>query len=223
MSNPKPFNVFKLLSLVLAVALVAVLVMHATQSSEKAVVSSDTTVSSLSASEQVYKNIMNRKSVRRYTDQAVSKEQVDTLLRAAMAAPTAVNRQPWAFVVIDKVEILKALAEQLPYAKMIAKAPVCIIVCGDLNKTFKSDGAVDYWAFDCSAATENMLLQAEAMGLGAVWTALYPENDRVQLVKNMLNIPDHLIPMAAIPIGYPSGHEMPKNKYKVENVFYNQF
>lgn len=222
MSNPKPFNVFKLLSLVLAVALVAVLVMHATQSSERAVASSDTTVSSLSASEQVYKNIMNRKSVRRYTDQAVSKEQVDTLLRAAMAAPTAVNRQPWAFFVVDKPELLKAMAEKLPYAKMIDGSSVCIVVCGDLNKTYKSEGEVDYWVFDCSAATENLLLQAEAMGLGAVWTALYPEMDRANPIKELLNMPDHLVPMAAIPVGYPTGREKPKDKYNTTNIFYNQ-
>lgn len=218
MSKQLPFNIFKLLSLVLAIALVYLLIVCHTSDNHSG---SQTPV--LSHSQQVFTNIMNRKSVRHYTQQAVSKVQIDTLLRAAMAAPTAVNRQPWAFIVIDKVDILEALAEQLPYAKMIDKAPVCIIVCGDLNKTFKSDGAVDYWAFDCSAATENMLLQAEAMGLGAVWTALYPENDRVQLVKKMLNIPDHLIPMAAVPIGYPSGHERSKNKYKVENVFYDQF
>jgi len=218
MSKQLPFNIFKLLSLVLAIALVYLLIICHTSDNH-----SESQAPVLSHSQQVFTNIMNRKSVRHYTQQAVSKAQIDTLLRAAMAAPTAVNRQPWAFIVIDKVDVLKALAEQLPYAKMIDKAPVCIIVCGDLNKTFKSDGAVDYWAFDCSAATENMLLQAEAMGLGAVWTALYPENDRVQLVKKMLNIPDHLMPMAAVPIGYPSGHERPKNKYKVENVFYNQF
>lgn len=219
MTNSKPFNVFKLLSLALAIALVVVLIMHASQSSDTVVASSK---AALSSSEQVYKNIMNRKSVRRYTDQAVSKEQVDTLLRAAMAAPTAVNRQPWAFFVVDKPELLKVMADKLPYAKMIDGAPVCIVVCGDLNKTYKSEGEVDYWVFDCSAATENLLLQAEAMGLGAVWTALYPEMDRANPIKELLNMPDHLVPMAAIPVGYPTGREKPKDKYKLENIFYNQ-
>lgn len=171
---------------------------------------------------ETIQTIMNRKSVRSYAKKAVEKEKVDTLLRAAMAAPTAVNKQPWAFIVIDDARILESLSTQLPYAKMAALAPMAIVVCGDLTKTLQ--GYDDpYWSLDCSAATENLLLAAESMGLGAVWTAVYPEEDRMQTVKQILSLPKHIVPLNLIPIGYPKHPEEPKDKYKVENIHYNQW
>lgn len=117
-----------------------------------------------------------------------------------MAAPTAVNKQPWAFVVVDDRKVLDKLAAELPYAKMTAQAPLAIVVCGDLSKAL--NGETDrYWMLDCSAASENLLLAAESMGLGAVWTAVYPENDRIAKVRSVLSLPDHIIPFNLIPVG----------------------
>ena len=136
-------------------------------------------------------NIFARKSVRTYTPQPIEKEKVDLLVKAAMAAPTAVNKQPWAFVVVDDRKVLDKLAAELPYAKM--------------------------------TASENLLLAAESMGLGAVWTAVYPENDRIAKVRSVLSLPDHIIPFNLIPVGYPQHREEAKDKFKTENIHYNKW
>jgi len=161
--------------------------------------------------------IHNRKSVRHFTDQAVSEEQIKLLLRAGMAAPSAVNRQPWAFYVVTKRETLDALGEQLPYAKMLRQAQAAIVVCGDMEKAgnLKEQG---YWVQDCSAATQNILLAAESIGLGAVWTAAYPYEDRTKVVVEILNLPEKHIPLKVIPIGYATGEDKPKDKWKPENI-----
>lgn len=163
--------------------------------------------------------IHNRKSVRHFTDQPVSKEQIETLLRAGMAAPTAVNRQPWVFYVVTKREVLDKLSQQLPYAKMLSQAQAAIVVCGDMEKAGNLKDK-DYWVQDCSAATENILLAAESIGLGAVWTASYPYDDRTKVVIKALNLPENHVPLNVIPIGYPTGEDMPKNKWKPENIIW---
>lgn len=161
--------------------------------------------------------IHNRKSVRHFTDQPVSKNQLETLLRAGMAAPTAVNRQPWAFYVVTERETLDALGEQLPYAKMLFQAQAAIVVCGDMKKAgnLKDKG---YWVQDCSAASENILLAAESIGLGAVWTAAYPYDDRTKVVISELSLPVTHVPLNVIPIGYPTGEDKPKDKWKPGNI-----
>lgn len=171
---------------------------------------------------EAFANIMTRKSVRTYANKPIEKEKVDTLLRAAMAAPTAVNKQPWAFVVIDDAAILDTLATHLPYAKMTGEAPLAIVVCGDLTKTIRGNDD-PYWALDCSAATENLLLAAESMGLGAVWTGVYPEEERMEVVSQILGLPEYILPFNVIPIGYPAYQEKPKDKFKAENIHYNKW
>ena len=166
--------------------------------------------------------IMTRASVRSYTDQPVEKDKVEKMLKAAMAAPTARNQQPWAFIVVDSREILDELAETLPHAKMAAQAPLAIVACGDLTKSL-SGVAQEYWVQDVSAAIENLLLAAHAMELGAVWTGVYPIPERVNDVVQVLSLPEHIIPLAVIPIGYPAGEVQPKDKWKPENVKYNKW
>ncbi|MGL4993950.1 MAG: nitroreductase family protein [Bacteroidales bacterium] len=167
-------------------------------------------------------NIMQRKSVRTYQDKAVEREKIDTLLRAAMAAPTAGNKQPWAFIVIEQKKNLETLSQALPYAKMLSKAPIAIVVCGIPSKSFPDRGA-EYWIQDCSAATENILLAAEAIGLGAVWTGVHPIEERVKMVQEVLNIPADIIPLCVIPIGYPTGREKPKDKWKPELIHWEKW
>lgn len=163
--------------------------------------------------------IHNRKSVRHFTDQPVSKEQLETLLRAGMAAPTAANRQPWVFYVVTQRESLDLLSEKLPYAKMLSQVQAAIVVCGDMEKAgnLKDEG---YWVQDCAAATQNILLAAESMGLGAVWTAAYPYNDRTEVVIKELNLPETHIPLNVIPIGYSTGEDLPKNKWDADNIIW---
>ena len=163
--------------------------------------------------------IHNRKSVRHFTDQSVSKKQIGTLLRAGMAAPTAANRQPWVFYVVTQRETLDALGQQLPYAKMLHQAQSAIVVCGDMDKAGNLKDK-DYWVQDCSAASENILLAAESIGLGAVWTASYPYDDRTKVVIKELNLPEKHVPLNVIPIGYPTGEDVPKDKWKPENIFW---
>lgn len=211
-------NKYKIVSLLLAFALLASLV--------RMVYVSQTQTDAPAApgkSEVVFQNILNRKSVRAYTDRAVSREQLDTLLRAAMAAPTGRDMRPWKFVVIDDKEALAKLAGQLPYAKMLPEAAAAIVVCGDLSVTDDKGKPSTNWTFDCSAATENLLLAAEAMGLGAVWTGVYPYEERQTAVSQVLQLPEHIIPLNLIPIGYPKGDPQPKDKYDADNVHFDRW
>jgi nitroreductase/Na+-translocating ferredoxin:NAD+ oxidoreductase RnfG subunit len=166
--------------------------------------------------------IHSRKSVRNYTDQEVTKEQLEVLVKAGMAAPSARNLQPWAFIVINEREMLDALADSLPNAKMLLQAQAAIIVCGDMEKA-ATDTDSAYWVQDCSAASQNILLAAEATGLGAVWTAAYPYQDRISPVRNLLGLPENIIPLNVIPIGYPTGADKPKDKWKPENMHWGKW
>lgn len=168
--------------------------------------------------QNVFTTIQQRKSVRQYQDKPVPKEKTDTLLRAAMAAPTARNIQPWLFYVITNRKILDQLAEELPYAKMLAQAPMAIVVAGDTKKGNPNEEQIHNWTLDCAAATQNLLLAAEALGLGAVWTGVYPYKARIAAVSKALELPDHIIPLNIIPIGYPLLDDRPKDKWDPEKV-----
>ena len=167
--------------------------------------------------------IYTRTSIRTYQpDHAVSRDTVEMLLRAAMSAPTAVNKQPWAFVVLDTREALDSLAEVLPYAKMLKHAPLAIVTCGDMNKAIEGEGR-DFWIQDVSAATENLLIAAHALGLGAVWTGVYPDHERVNAVQERLGMPANIIPLSVVPVGYPEGEHQPKDKWNPDAVHFNRW
>ena len=167
-------------------------------------------------------NIMTRTSIRKYTDEPVSKENIETMLRAGMAAPTAVNRQPWHFVVINSKEKLAELAGDNPRGGMLKQAALAIVVCGNMDKALSGTGQ-GFWVQDCSAATENILLAANALGLGAVWTGLYPDENRAASVAKVLKLPQSFIPLCTIVIGHPAEQPQPKDKWKPENVSYNEY
>lgn len=169
----------------------------------------------------VLENIHARKSVRQFTDEPVSAEHIETMLRAAMAAPTAVNYQPWRFVVINERAQLDAMTEILPFAKMLKQAPLAIIVCGE---TTWFDGKENiFWQQDCSAATQNLLLAAEALGLGAVWTGVYPDPERSRALSDFLGLPGNVQPLCCIPIGHHDGTTQPRDKWKPENIHYEKW
>lgn len=180
----------------------------------------ESSVCRTSSAETAIENIMTRTSVRDYTDAPISEATIDTLLRAGMAAPTARNRQPWKFLVVTERASLDSLAQG--NWKPAAKAQAAIIICGDLTNPLEGEGR-DYWVQDCSAATENILLAAHAVGLGAVWCGCYPVSERVSLVKNLFGMPDEIIPLSLVMLGYPNGEQTPKDKYKADNIHYNKW
>jgi nitroreductase len=167
-------------------------------------------------------NIMTRTSVRQYTNQPVEPQKIEQLLRAGMAAPTAVNKLPWHFVVLSTREQIDRLAGANPRAGMLRQAPLAIVVCGDMQKALTGKGQ-EYWIQDCSAATENILLAANALGLGAVWTGTYPMDDRVKATCEALQLPQHIVPLCTIVIGYPAEKPQPKDKWNPANVSYGVF
>lgn len=171
---------------------------------------------------ETLKTIYNRKSVRNFLDKPVSNSLLTELMKAGMAAPTARNEQPWSFIGVTSRELLNELANRLPYAKMLNHAPAAIVVCG-VPTVPGADAPPEYWVQDCSAATQNILLAAESLGLGAVWTSAYPHNDRIFCVIQTLGLPDGVIPLNVIPIGYPDGQDKPKDKFKPENIVWNEW
>lgn len=173
------------------------------------------------SSDAVLECIMTRASVRQFSDKAVSKETLDTLVRAGMAAPTAVNKQPWAFVVISDKAVLDSLNAVHPHANL-ETATAAISVCGDLTRALEGKNQ-EYWIQDCSAATENILLAAHAMGLGAVWCGVYPNDDRIADVSRVLQLPDSIVPLNIITLGYPAGENAPKDKWDAEKVHYQKW
>jgi nitroreductase len=165
--------------------------------------------------------IYNRKSVRSFTGEAVSKEDLDKILKAAMSAPTAVNKQPWSFVVVTDRKTLDKLADTLPSAKMLYKAGAAIIVCAIPEKAMEK--MTEFAIIDCSLAGENILLAIEALGLGGLWTAAYPSPERMNSIRNILEIPENIIPLNVIPIGHPEGETKPKDKFKPENIHWGKW
>jgi len=173
--------------------------------------------------------IFARKSVRSYTDQKLTQDQIETLLRAAMAAPSGMNLQPWRFVVVTDQAVKDALAG--PRGGMYAQAAAVFVVCGETMMKGRpaEDGGEPVevengnWTADCAAAAENLLLAAQSLGLGAVWTACYPYPDRMGNVRDVLGLPEKVSPYCVIPVGYPAGDEQPKDKWKPENIHYDRW
>lgn len=163
--------------------------------------------------------ILSRRSIRRYTDQPVPDEVVHDLLKAAMSAPSAGNQQPWHWVVINERRILNEIPGIHPYSAMLKEAPLAVLVCGDL----KLETNKGYWVQDCSAATQNLLLAAHATGLGAVWLGVYPREERVVALRKLLGLPEHIVPLALVAIGYPAEAKPPANRYVAARVHYNRW
>ena len=170
----------------------------------------------------IIENIMTRTSIRQFTNQTIGADTIETLLRAGMAAPTAVNKHPWHFVAVTNKDKLKEMAINNPNARMLEQAPLTIVVCGNMQKALEGEARA-LWVQDCSAATENILLAAHGLGLGAVWTALYLRDERAKSAIEALKLPDHIVPLCAIIIGHPAENPEPKDKWLPENVSYNEF
>lgn len=166
----------------------------------------------------VLDNIMTRTSVRQFTSEPVAADTLETIVKAGMAAPTAMNKQPWEFIVVTERAALDSLMAVHPYSNL-QTATAAIIVCGNMQKAIEGPGR-DFWVQDCSAATENILLAAHACGLGAVWCGVWPEPERAKGVSRVLGLPGWVIPLNVIAMGHPAAVEHPKDKFIPENIHY---
>ena len=158
--------------------------------------------------------IFTRTSIRKYEDRPVEESKVEKLLRAAMAAPSAANQQPWEFYVVTDKARLQALAKSSQYAGPAANAPLAIVPCYNKEKLIFAD----YADIDMSAATENLLLEAESQGLGAVWLGIAPLQDRMEAVAGILSLPENLAAFAIVPVGYPVGKKPQQDRYDATRV-----
>ena len=163
--------------------------------------------------------IFSRRSIRKYTSEAVADEVIKKLLEAGMSAPSAGNQKPWQFVVVKNEKMLAKLADASPYAKMVKDANLAILVCGD-REFEKYPG---FWVQDCAAATENILIEAEDQRLGAVWIGIYPVEERVAYLQNVLQLPGQIIPFALIPIGHPAETKVTPSRYEASRVHYEKW
>lgn len=210
-------NVSKLLVGVLAtaVALLAVLLAFFSRAESTLHVPKTST-------NNVVESMLTRTSVRNYSNQQVDDDMIVTMLRAAMSAPTARNAQPWKFIVIKDKDTLKAISDSCRTMPMAQNAALAVVVCGDLDKTLDGEGS-EYWVQDTSAATENLLLAAHSLGLGAVWCGVYPQHERVAYIKKLLQLPANIVPLNVVPIGYPASEVAPKDKWNPDNVRYEHW
>jgi nitroreductase len=165
------------------------------------------------------KEIFERRSIRKYTGEDVSDESIKELLKAAMAAPSAGNQQPWDFIVVKDRAVLNEIPKVHQYAQMLKEAPLAIIVCGSLDRE-KHKG---YWMQDCAAAIENILIEAQFLGLGAVWLGVYPREDRVAGIKKLLEIPENVMPLAVISMGYPAESKEASQRYDEKKIHINKW
>jgi len=163
--------------------------------------------------------IRTRRSVRKFTGKKIPKDVINKLLEAAMNAPSAGNQQPWHFVVIEDKNILEEVPNVSLYAPMAKEAAAAIVICGDPTLE-KYPG---FWVQDCSAATQNILLAAHALGLGAVWSGIYPLEDRVSGFRKLLGIPEKIVPLSIVIMGYPEEIPKPAIRFKQDRIKYNKW
>lgn len=164
----------------------------------------------------VLEAIHTRRSIRKYQDKPVPDELVRKLLAAAMSAPSADNCQPWQFLIVTDRAKLAEIPKVHRYAAMAKDAPLAILVCGEEGLELSPGSG--YWVLDCAAAVENLLLAAHALGLGAVWTGVYPGRERIEAFRRFFDLPEHVTPHTFIPIGYPARQLPPEDRYRADRV-----
>ena len=215
MNRSRLTNIILTTILVIGVAILVTQMQNAKEKKNAKGAEYETAVAEMKAGEKGAMDVIfSRKSVRHYTEQAVEADKLLALVKAGMAAPTAMNRQPWSFIIVTNMTSVAPISDK-PGLMMLQKAKAAILVLGKKDEKF--------WQQDCSAATENILLAAEAMGLGAVWCAGYPLTDRTDSYKALFNYSDEYEVLSLISIGYPTGEDEPKDKYKEEKIHWNRW
>ena len=162
--------------------------------------------------------IMGRRSIRKYTGEKIPEEDITLLLKAAMNAPSAHNKQPWHFIVVDKREVLDKVPEYHQYSKMLENASHAIIVLGD-----NEIQTTDFWVHDCSAALENILIAAQAKEIGAVWLGVHPHDNLIKGTKDLFGVPDHVTPLGIVSLGVPAEEKPPRENYNEDRVHRNKW
>lgn len=162
--------------------------------------------------------ILSRRSIRKYTGERVSEGIVSSLLKAGMAAPSAHNRRPCHFIVVDDRELMLGVLEYHPFSKMLEFASHAIVVLGD-NDVQDSD----FWIHDCSAAIENILIAAHSLGVGAVWLGVHPSEKLISGTKELFNVPGNVTPLGIVSLGYPAEEKNPRDNYNPDRVHRNRW
>ncbi|HVN57329.1 MAG TPA: nitroreductase family protein [Bacteroidales bacterium] len=167
---------------------------------------------------ELFEGLLTRRSVRKYSGEKINPEDIIGLVKAGMYAPSANNRRPWHFIIVDDRKIMDGIMENHPYSSMLKEASHAIVVCG--NKDLQP-GAM-YYPLDCSAATQNILLAAHSKGYGAVWLGVYPREERIMPVSRLLGLPGNIVPVSIISVGIPAGarNDQP-DRFEKEKISYN--
>ncbi|KPK76131.1 MAG: NADH dehydrogenase [Phycisphaerae bacterium SM23_30] len=168
---------------------------------------------------EVIEAILTRRSIRRYTEEPIGEEEMEQLIKAGMAAPSAHNEQPWHFIVIRDRALLEEIPKIHPYAQMLREAAAALAVCGDLER--EKNKGLGYWILDCSAAAENILLAAHALGLGACWLGFHPRPERKDALRKLLKLPANVEPLCVIALGHPAEGKGPADRFKADRIHYN--
>jgi len=169
---------------------------------------------------ELYEGLLTRRSIRKYTGERIPDNDIDLIIKAGMYAPSANNKRPWHFIIVDDREVMNKIMKAHPYAEMLRDASHAIVVCGDLKK----QNAPGYYLLDCSAATQNVLLAAHALGYGAVWLGVEPREERVKAISEILQLPQDVRPVAVVSIGVPAEKpaSLPK-RYEPEKIRRNNW
>jgi nitroreductase len=163
--------------------------------------------------------ILTRRSIRKYTSQKIDQDLVDKIIKAGMYAPSAVNKQPWHFIVFTDRKSMKEIMNVHQSSAMLAEAQTAILICYDENLQH-DDG---YGAVDCSNATQNMLLAAHALGIGACWIGIYPRQNRMEALHTIFGLPQHVKAFAVIALGYPDEKKQVAQRYKPERIHFEKW
>ena len=163
--------------------------------------------------------ILNRRSIRKYSDKAMPDGALDKLLKSAMYAPSAMNNQAWQFVVINQRKKLDEILKVISHAEMLKSARAAVLICGDLDL----EKNIDYVQQNCSAATQNLMLCAHGLGLGSCWIGVYPVKEIISGLQDLFKLPEHIVSISLVSLGYPAENPIAEDRFKTEKVHFNQW
>jgi nitroreductase len=168
---------------------------------------------------ELYQGIITRRSIRRFRSEPIKQEAIEDIVRAGMYAPSAVNCQPWHFIIVDDPALFEKIMEVHPYSGMLRQAQYAIMVCGDQHL----EHAPGYWSVDCGAATQNLLLAAHSKGIGSVWLGLHPREERKEGMRKLFDLPGHIQPFSLVALGYPDEEKQVPDRFKKERIHFNRW